>query len=309
MTKDAAFPPLRGLRPGATVAIVAPSGPPSEKSAAATPGFIAAQGWQARMYPSATPREGYLAGPDADRAADLIAAYEDATVDAIWCIRGGYGAGRLLPLLPAGLAQRHPKPMLGYSDITVLHAWALGQGRLGLHSPMPGSELVKPERAEDAAAIVGWLRDGLPAGAELRAPQPDADMRVGGHARGRLIGGNLTLLAALAGTPWAPDYRGAIVFIEEVGEEPYRVDRMLLQLAHCGALDAAAGFVIGSFTDADYPREELRRGLVALGKPLVANWPSGHGTPNRPLPLGAQVLLDADTALLRLQQDAILPPG
>ncbi|MFN0184283.1 MAG: LD-carboxypeptidase [Aquabacterium sp.] len=301
------YAPWRTLAPGATIAVVAPSGPPSAASADATPGLIASWGWQPRMYPSTAARGGYLAGPDEQRAADLRAAYEDDSVDAIWCIRGGYGAGRLLPLLPGGLAQRHPKPLLGYSDITALHAWLDGQGQLALHAPMPGSDLVKPERADDVAAITAWLRDGLPAGTELRAPQPDATLHVGGRASGRLAGGNLTLLAMLVGTPWQPDWRGRIVFFEEVGEEPYRIDRLLLQLRLSGALDAAAGFIVGSFTDADYPRDELMRGLAALGKPLVANWPTGHGTPNRPLPLGAQVTLDADAALLRIDQDVLLP--
>jgi muramoyltetrapeptide carboxypeptidase len=117
-----------------------------------------------------------------------------------------------------------------------------------------------------------------------------------GVAEGPLIGGNLSLVAALLGTPWAWDARGAILFLEDVNEEPYRVDRLLTQLRLAGVLDAAAGFVLGSFTEEASPMGLLQEMLGGLGKPVLAGWPSGHGTPNRPLPMGLRVRLDARPA-------------
>jgi muramoyltetrapeptide carboxypeptidase len=130
---------------------------------------------------------------------------------------------------------------------------------------------------------------------------------VPGRAEGVLIGGNLSLVAGLLGTPWAWPAEGAILFLEDVGEELYRVDRMLTQLRLAGVLDAVAGIVLGSFTETDSPTELLRDMLVPLcraaGKPLLAGWPSGHGTPNRPLPMGVRVALDAGTGTLQLRED------
>lgn len=307
------FQPLRCPPPGSTIAVVAPAGPASEEHTRAVPALLAERGYVARLYPSCEVRAagpfGHLAGPDAARLADLHAAIADETNAAVWCLRGGYGSGRLLQAIDTGLIRRHPKPLIGYSDITALHALWFREGLLALHAPMPASDLVRPGRQADADAVFAWLQQGLRAGTVL-APERAADAPrhagVAGVARGRLVGGNLSLIAAGCGTPWQLDTRGALLFLEDVSESLYRVDRMLLQLRHAGLLDAAAGFVLGSFTEDDDPRAVVEAELLPTHKPILGGWPAGHGTPNRPLPMGALVALDAGAGTLTLLQDVLV---
>lgn len=312
----AAYAPLACPPPGATIAIVAPAGPVDDAAAQAVPALLAAHGYQARLYPSCQARGGYLAGPDDARLADLHAAIADDRNAAVWCLRGGYGSGRLLDRIDVELVRRHPKPLIGYSDITALHALWDRAGLLALHAPMPASDLVRAGREADAQAVFGWLQQGLGAGTVLSiepatstSAQADAPCNwPGGSARGRLVGGNLSLIASLCGTPWQLRTQGRILFLEDVSESLYRVDRLLLQLRLAGLLEAATGFLIGSFTEDDDPLPVLRDALVPLGKPMIVGWPSGHGTPNRPLPLGAMVHLDADRACVTIEQPVLVPP-
>jgi len=300
------FAPLHCPPPGATIAIVAPAGPATDAAVRAVPALLAERGYEARLYPSCEARDGYLAGSDAARLADLHEAIADESNAAVWCLRGGYGSGRLLEHIDTGLLHRHPKPLIGYSDITALHALCYREGLLALHAPMPASDLVKPGREADADALFAWLQDGLAAGTVL-APELEADAPCrAGTAHGRLVGGNLSLIAALCGTPWQLDTRGALLFLEDVSESLYRVDRMLLQLRHAGLLDAAAGFVLGSFTEDDDPRAVVEAELLPTHKPILGGWPAGHGTPNRPLPMGALVALDAGAGTLTLLQDVLV---
>ncbi len=300
---------FRALQPGDLVAVLAPAGPARPEALQAIEPLYARQGYRLRLYPSCRAEDGYLAGPDALRLADLHAALADDAVAAIHCLRGGYGAMRLLDGIDAALVRRARKLLIGYSDITALHALWCREGLASLHAPMPASDLVKPGREDDETALFALLRQGLRAG-DVLAPALDpatraAGLHVGGRAQGRLVGGNLSLVAALLGTPWAWDAAGAILFLEDVGEEPYRVDRLLTQLRLAGVLGAAAGFVLGSFTEQEPPAALLREMLATLGKPLLAGWPSGHGTPHRPLPLGVRVALDADAGTLRLCEDVL----
>ena len=140
----------------------------------------------------------------------------------------------------------------------------------------------------------------------VQAGTPTA-LRREGIAEGPLIGGNLSLVAALCGTPWAFDARGAVLFLEDINEEPYRVDRLLCQLRLAGVLDAASGFLIGSFTETASPQSVLAEYLHPLNKPILDGWPAGHGSPNRALPIGARVRLDATQATLTLLDDLLVP--
>ena len=296
------------LAPDALIGVIAPAGPVPAQLLPAVQALYAQWGYRVRLFPGCHADIGYLAGPDALRLADLHAALVDDEVAALHCLRGGYGAMRLLDGIDGELLRRHPKLLIGYSDITALHALWARHGLPSLHAPMPASDLVKPGREADAAALLHVLRHGLRA-SDVRAPALPADaLRVGGQAEGPLIGGNLSLVAALLGTPWAWNARGAILFLEDINEESYRVDRLLTQLRLAGVLDAAAGFVLGSFTEEASPMHLLRDMLVPLAKPLLAGWPSGHGTPNRPLPLGLRVRLDATAGRMTLLQDLMRPP-
>jgi muramoyltetrapeptide carboxypeptidase len=297
--------PLRHLCAGDTVAVIAPAGPAAPERTALVPALFARHGLQARLYPSCHARHpvhDFLAGDDALRLADLHAAFADDDVAAVFCLRGGYGCTRLLDRVDAALLRAHAKPFVGYSDITALHALLQREGVPSFHAPMAGSDLVLDGAQDDAEALFQLLMNPLPAGHVFAPTLLPGAWHVAGVAAGPLVGGNLSLIAALAGTRWQLDARGAIIFIEDVSEALYRVDRLLTQLRHTGLVDAAAGFVLGSFTEDDDPAAVLHEHLAGLGKPVLAGWPAGHGRPNRALPLGAAVTLDAAAGALTLRQ-------
>ncbi len=284
---------------------------------AAVPALYAAFGYRCRIYPSCSQRSGYLAGPDAQRLADLHAALADPEVAALHAIRGGYGCMRILDGVDTPLLRAQPKLLIGYSDLTALHALWAREGLPTLHAPMAASDMLRPDMGasndSDRDALFAVLQGGLQAGAVLAPALEPSPLHVGGRAAGRLVGGNLSLVAALLGTPWAWHARGALLFLEDVSEDLYRVDRLLTQLRLAGVLDAAAGIVLGSFTEAESPSALLQSLLQPLceaqGKPLLAGWPAGHGTPNRPLPLGLHAVLDADAGTLTLSETLLHGPG
>ncbi|MFI5257496.1 MAG: LD-carboxypeptidase [Gemmatimonadales bacterium] len=288
------------LAPGARIALVAPAGPlRGSAELEASIAHASALGWEAVPAPHVLARDGYLAGNDVERAHDFNEAIRDDGVDGIWCVRGGYGAMRILPALDYDALRRHPKPVLGYSDITALHA-AIGVrcGLVSFHSPTARSALSAFSRDSLVRAVVEG-RD--PCGAAAGA----LGLR-GGRARGRLVGGNLALLAALAGTPYAPDYSDAILVLEDVGEATYRIDRMLRQLILSGALEGVAGIAFGHFTDGTDPIDVASRPLIDVlreacdtaGVPALAGIPLGHVNDQWTIPLGAFAELDADAGTL-----------
>lgn len=294
-------PPLLG--PGARVALVAPAGPLDgaadlERAIANAHSF----GWEPDVAPHAMARAGYFAGTDAERLADINRAFADDRVDGVWCIRGGYGAMRLLDGIDYASLRRRPKALIGYSDITALHA-ALGQRceLVSFHGPTGRAELSDFSRDSLARAVVtGGDPCGLAAGAETLVP---------GTARGRLAGGNLALLASLCGTAYAPPLDGAILVLEDVNEAVYRIDRMLVQLRLAGLLARCAALVFGSFTNADEEEgtggartlaEVLREAAHEVGVPCIAGAPVGHIADQWTLPLGAVAELDASARTLHL---------
>jgi muramoyltetrapeptide carboxypeptidase len=296
---------MKTLRPGDLIAVIAPAGPVPPERLAAVQALYGRHGYRSRLYPGCHLSTGYLAGPDAQRLADLHAALADADVAALHCLRGGYGAMRLLDAIDLDLVRSACKLLIGYSDITALHALWCRAGVPSLHAPMPASDLIQPGREDDEAALFNLLRQGLTKGDALAPERAPVDLHVPGQAQGLLVGGNLSLVAALLGTPWAWPVDGAILFLEDIHEELYRVDRMLTQLRLAGVLDRAAGFVLGSFTEQAAPTGLLRDMLAGLGKPLLAGWPAGHGTPNRPLPLGLRVVLDATAGRIEMAEDLL----
>lgn len=298
--------PYPALLPGQTIGVIAPGGPASPDDLERAPAVLEAMGYAVRMFPGCYARQAYLAGDDACRLSDLHAAFRDPAIAAILCLRGGYGSGRLLDRIDAPLLLTHAKPLIGYSDITVLHALLSNAGVASFHGPMLTSDLLD---APDPLTLQGFacLRDGLSTGTVLRPALAEQLLRTAGSVSGRLVGGNLSILASLLGTPWALDTRDAILFLEEVGEAPYRIDRLLLQLRLAGVLDAAAGFLLGGFTGMENPAEILRSYLEPLGKPILSGWPAGHCSPNTFLPLGVRVELDADGGTVTLREDLISP--
>jgi muramoyltetrapeptide carboxypeptidase len=250
--------------------------------------------------------------------ADLQAALDDPALKAIFCLRGGYGVTRILDRVDWTGFAKAPKPIVGYSDVTALLAAAHKfTGVVGIHGPMVAT---KEDLAFDAASEALQKRllfDPRPPGAPTTpAGEPGPTTLVAGSAEGPLIGGNLSLLAALQGTPFVPDTTGALVFIEEVEEEPYRIDRMLTQLRHAGFFAKAAGVVFGDFARCNTPggAEETNLGWVlrdrcrALGIPVALGFPFGHRAKSWSLPFGARARLDAPAgkpASLTLLQSAV----
>ena len=206
--------------------------------------------------------------------------------------------------IDVGLLRAHPKLLIGYSDITALHLLLNGLGIPSLQAPMPASDLLHDAAGPDAVALFACLRQGIETGLRLE-PMLTPGLRQGGCVVGELVGGNLAVLTSLLGTPFAPSLLGKILFLEDVGEAPYRVDRMLAQLRLSGQLDAAAGFVLGGFTEADSAQAVLADYLLALGKPVLGGWPSGHCRPHQVLPFGVRVELDVDKGRLTLLQDLL----
>ncbi len=279
------------LRPGDRVAVVAPAGPFDRPSFEKGLEVLAS-----RYRPTFTDRlfetHRYLAGTDASRGADLQAALDDEGVHAIFAARGGYGAMRLLPTLTLPT----PKLLVGFSDITALHLAAQSRGWRSLHAP------VLTQLGKQPAAVVERLfatLEGQPV-----APHRASRTVVAGVAEGPLLGGNLSVLTRLIGTKWMPDLRGAVLFLEDVGEQPYRLDRMWMHLKLSGLLEGVRGVVFGEFTgcdekDAGYTSGDVLDELAAqLGVPCAAGFSIGHGEVNEPLMLGAPVRLDATAQTL-----------
>ncbi len=306
------------LRPGGTVALVAPAGPVRPDALAWAVRAVERRGFRVAVDASILENDGYLAGSEARRVRELTDAFADPAIDAVLCARGGYGAMRLLPALDPDLFRRHPKPFAGFSDITALHAF-LGQqaGLVTVH----GAMLATRPAPAPAALEALWraLTDPSPLGV-VGGPRVKAIGR--GRARGRLVGGNLTLVTALVGTPWALNTDGAVLFLEDVDEPAYRIDRMLMQLGLAGALDGIRGVVVGELADSQPawpepagrgapPTDQRRvRRLLAevfglLGIPVLYDFPAGHGRRNLALPLGAMVEVDADARRLVVLEGAV----
>ncbi|GGQ18350.1 S66 peptidase family protein [Streptomyces roseolilacinus] len=298
------------LRPGARVAVVAPSGPVPEERLAA--GLDVLRGWD--LDPVALPHvldrhptARYLAGTDEHRARDLQDAWCDPDVDAVISVRGGYGAQRVVDLLDwDALRAAGPKVFVGFSDATALHeAFALRLGLATLHGPMAGAAAFLKDAATQESLRAALLDPG-----SVRVLGSDAARPlVPGRARGVTAGGCLSLLAAGIGTPdGRTSLRGALLLLEDVGEEPYRIDRMLTQLLRAGLLDGVAGVALGSWEDCgpyEAVREVLRDRLGGLGVPVVEELGFGHGTPALTVPLGVPAVLDADAGTLTPRTPAL----
>ena len=293
------------LAPGARVALVAPSGPLSGAAdverAIAT---VQSLGWEAGVATNALERTGYFAGDDLTRAEALNGAIANTDIDGIWCLRGGYGAMRLLGMLDVSPLKTYAKPLIGYSDITALHSAWQRAGVISYHGPVARAVL-SPFSRESLQRAVAMRSDS--AGAADNA----VTLREG-RTHGRLAGGNLALVASLCGTAWAINFRDAIAVLEDVNEPIYRIDRMLIQLRLAGAFDGCKGIVFGHCTDCPEASDEGSRTLHdilqetadALAIPALLGVPLGHIDDQWTLPLGAQAVLDTRSKSLQVQRHA-----
>ena len=302
------------LARGDTVGLVSPSSATDDTlSLQLTREAMEALGLKVKTGAHYAGRRGYLAGTDAERAGDINAMFADNTVKGVICVRGGWGAARLLPLLDYPLIRRNPKVLLGYSDITALHCAIQSQtGLVTFHGPIGAGSWNKfnVDQFErmffDRELMV--YRNKLETGDELVPRRNRTATITGGKARGELIGGNLSVLAALAGSRYLPNFSGKLLFLEDVSEAPYRIDRMMSTLKLMGALDRIAGFIFGECTDCDpgggYGSLTLEQILddyiKPLGIPAYRGAMIGHLREQFIVPVGGEMEMDADAGTFRM---------
>jgi len=309
------------LEYGDTIGIVAPASAPADPKNIDS--FVAALerlGFRAKLAANVRKRWGFLAGSDRDRAADLMRMFYDPRVKAILCARGGYGSSRLLPLLDYAAIRRHPKILVGYSDITSLHCALLRKSNLvSFHGPMLNSDFIK-EHCPDFTRQ-GFLRTLMqpsPAGSISRGyPRKTVSILRRGRVSGALVGGNICLLCATLGTPYLPPFKNRILFTEDLDEAPYRFDRMLTHLLNAGLLQQVAGVAVGINRNCKDPKarktkeyrqtleDVLRERLLPLKVPVVIGLPFGHVPWNATLPVGIRATLDAHEGDLVIEEPAV----
>lgn len=314
------------LRPGDTIALVAPAGPLDRERIERAIERFEQLDFVVKTYGDIYRSRGYLAGNDDARAAELNAALADPDVAAVMPARGGYGVTRILDRLNFAALAEHPKIVTGFSDITALHS-AIHQatGLVTFHSPNPMDGLGMPDGLSNLSARTFWRAvlaseyDNASSPGYV-VPLTDEELQKittlsPSVARGAIVGGNLALISAMQGTPYEIEMHGRILLIEEVGEPSYRIDRMLSQLRLAGKLDELAGVVLGELVDCDplgnkpslSPQEIFDDYFAPLQIPVVQNYPVGHGRNNATLPLGVEVELDADARRVTLLENPVSP--
>ena len=309
MSGPSRFVKPRALAPGDRVAVVAPAGPFDRESLDAGLQILAGRydvAWDRGLLS----RVRYLAGDDDRRGGELVAALADPRIQGIVAARGGYGSVRILPRVwpITGRAPSSPGPaklLVGFSDITALHAALQACGRVSVHGP------VVTQLATQPSTVVERFFAILENGTAPPAPISGTAI-VGGVCEGPLLGGNLSILTRLLGTPWLPDLAGAVLLLEDVGERPYRIDRMWTHLRLAGVFERVAGLALGDFTDCEDPGGEftLRDVLWSLagetGLPCVGGLPIGHDAVNVPVALGTRACLDGGAGTLSFLEPAVV---
>lgn len=295
------------LKPGALIGIIAPAGQLRDRE-----GFdagiriLAEIGFEPRFPRPLWPGTGYLADSDPSRAAEFNRMWADPDISALFCLRGGYGCLRMAGMIDLSEVRRHPKLLIGFSDITILHTHLFEQtGLISLHGPTL-STLARSDR-DSLARLHQCLTGNWHAPLQCKGVEV---LRGGEPIRGHLIGGNLSSLLTLPATPFAPDYTGRILFLEDVGEPLYRIDRMLTQLHLAGSLQQVAGIILGDFSlhREMETAEKIRHHQAIWNRvlqltanttiPVWGGFPIGHGTTNLTLPHGAEAVMDSKNGKL-----------
>lgn len=314
-------PPTKpaGLKPGDTIMFVAPAGTLVRARVERAVQRLEALGYRVIVAETLFRQRGYLAGTDRERADELMAAFNNPDVKAIFPCRGGYGTTRMLDLLDFDEIDANPKVLLGFSDITGLHlALAKKCNFVTFHTPL-AQGLGSTDGLSEFSAKSFWRcllaseNSGI-TGFEYTTPDgaPLQSLR-GGTARGRLIGGNFSLIAATMGTPYEIQTEGRVLFLEDVNEAPYRIDRMLSQLKLAGKLEKPAAVILGQFTKADLDEgdasltvdEIFADYFAAAPYPVVKNFPAGHVENNATLAIGAMYEVDGDAPRVRLLENPV----
>jgi muramoyltetrapeptide carboxypeptidase len=294
------------LRRGARIGVVAPAGSITNESLTAGIEAIRAEGFHVELAAGIHARKGYLAGDAEQRARDLLDFFQRTDIDAIFCARGGFGSIQLLPHLRAVVIRTRPKIFIGYSDISVLLNWLLQEcSMVTFHAPMVAMEIacgLSPRTKEHFwRTLTGEMRTWRVDLGEIIRP---------GNAEAPLMGGCLSILVTTLGTPYEIDTMGKLLFIEDVGEKPYRIERMLTHLKMAGKLDQVAGVLFGDFTQCEGESSRDVRQVIAevfqrASYPVVMGLAAGHGQENLTLPFGVRMALDGDAATLSLIESPV----
>ena len=311
----------KSIPTGATIGIASPASPASRYSDILRGiAWWESHGYHVKLAEGALERSDYFAGSPERRAKDLLALFEDPEVDAIQCLRGGYGSAETIPLLDFDRIANNPKAFIGFSDITALHcALQRFTGLATFYGPSLTS-VADPGFPEFSSSRMLAVLGGETTGPIQHNPEdPFIGKLAPGKARGRLVGGCLSDLIHTLGTPWEVDLEGAIFVFEEVGSSPHGIDRALLHLTQAGKLKNVRGVAIGDLTGCEFddgdcspfPRtknleEVLQARLGSLGVPVVYGFPFGHGSHFATLPLGVMAMLDGDTGSLEVTEEALL---
>jgi len=306
----------KALKAGDRIAIVAPGSAAAEDKVKKGAQSLSGLGFEPVLGRTCFEKRGFMAGPDEVRLADLHWAFSDPSIRGIMCLRGGNGSGRLLPYLDMALVAANPKPFVGYSDITVFHTVFGQRGNfVTFHGPMATVEF-------SSSGAKALTRDSFlqaMTSTEPLGPLGDAASGIvplaGGKAAGEIVGGNLALICSTLGTPYELDTRGKVLFIEDINEQPYSVDRMITHLRNAGKLAAAAAVVLGDFINAEPVSPKLEDSLTLeevfadhlphLGIPVLKGLRCGHGKLNLTLPLGIRVEVDGDQGRLTALEAAL----
>jgi len=293
----------QALRPGDTIGIAAPASPFDQKAFQGGIAVIESMGYQVKIPNSIFKAQGYLAGSDAERAELLMNLFTDESVKAILCARGGFGSMKLLPLLDFEAIRANAKILMGFSDITALLVAIFDSCRIvTFHGPLVTT--LKRDGGKTCSAFVEAVSSGAPL--VLTPHQPV--VLSPGKASGILMGGNLTSLCHLLGTPYEPDFNARLLFLEDRQEAPYRIDRMLSQLHLSGRLDGVGGVILGTFEACGTLKDVyaiVKEVFGPTGIPILAGFELGHGTDNLTVPIGLEAKMNTEDGSLRFREPAV----
>jgi len=303
------------LKRGDTIGIIAPSSPTrKEENIKKAIEVLEAQGFKVVVGDSCIKKYGYLSGSDETRAKDINEMFKNPKIDGIFCIRGGYGTPRILDMLDYKSIKENPKVFIGYSDITAIHI-ALNQkcNLVTIHGPMVVSDMIEDFDDFSKESYFNTITISKPIG-ELKNPRgSDIKSLVAGKAKGKIVGGNLSLIVATLGTPYEINTKGKLLFLEDIGEYTYRIDRMLTQLRLSKKLEESEGIILGDFKDCIPENEEFGLTLmevfndiiVPLNKPTIYDFKAGHCSPKLTIPFGVNAILDAEKCTVSITERAL----
>ena len=307
------------LKAGDTIGLISPGSAASDESFEKAVKNLKDLGFKLKYAKNVRAKHGYLAGTDQQRLDDLHSMFADQEVDGIWCVRGGYGCGRLLPHINYKLIQKNPKLLIGYSDITALiQAIFINTGLVCFHGPVGTSDFTDYALGEMKSILMNPQKEHLISFYNNEKAKEDAAFKYevirGGVARGQLVGGNLSLISSLVGTAYEWDVKGKLLFIEDVGEKPYRVDRMLTQVLQSKKFKQPAGIILGVFADCKANDLEnslslmdtLKGQVAGLGIPVAYGFSFGHIANQCVLPVGIKAEFDTSKQIVRLLDSAVI---